>query len=367
MSYRPGNMGMSDAIALVFMVTISRVFLTGLPRLLESAGQLLWLVIVVAGTVSIGVALAMIYVAEHVSGDLLTITERLWGRAGAWIVGLFYMVVFWANAVVLLRQYAEHTLLTALPSINFLQSLLWYVIPAVLFIYLGIEAISRTMWLLLPFISASFIIVWLCIFPYAYIYNLFPWGATGYENVIQAVITGPGADVGVMLILIFAPMFQDARYLRTGVIFGMVISTAVNTITALMYVLVFGVNVGQEKILPFFELARLAYLSRYVQHLEAVFIVTWVISGVMAFTISMYIGLYIISRLTGLPSFRPITLTVAMILVFLSMTPTAVNNIIYLDQQWVLWSNIGVYIIPGLLFITFLFKRNKRSDTCAPR
>lgn len=364
MSYQPGKMGMADAMSLVCFATLARVFLTGLPRLAEEAAGLEWLVIFVASLFTAVMAYLLLFVRAQIHGDLIEMTERLIGRPGAWAVGLYYIFMFHSNVVVLLRQYAENTLLTAIPNIDFQQALLWYAVPAAIILYLGIEVIARGIWLLTPIIFLSFILTWIMAAPFYQYLNLAPWMGTGLAKVAKTSVLGAGFDVGIIVIFILAPAFQNTRTMKIGIVFGLGLSTAIKCITALCYIMAFGDIVGAEKILPFFELSRLVYLGRYIQHIESIFILTWVIGGIIFVAISMYMGLFLIGRLLGMPTFRPLIPVFTVILTQLAMIPPSIDDVIKLDALWIQLGNIGIYIIPVILLLVTFIRKKRRSASC---
>jgi hypothetical protein len=125
--------------------------------------------------------------------------------------------------------------------------------------------------------------------------------------------------------------------------------------------MVFGVSVGREKVLPFFEMARLVYLSRYLQRIEALFIMLWVVAGVLGIAVDVYMGLYLLTRLLHLPSMRPILPIVMIILVELGMMPPDIVTAIELENLVIsTYFKIGLYVIPAILLITAWFKNRKK-------
>jgi hypothetical protein len=119
--------------------------------------------------------------------------------------------------------------------------------------------------------------------------------------------------------------------------------------------------VGVEKTLPFFEMSRLVYLSRYVQRIEALFIVIWVITGLLAIAINIFAALYLVARPLGLPSLRPLVPVMAMIVVNLAVIPHDIGAVVAADNSLVVVLSVGVYGGPLLLTaMAYLKGRRKK-------
>lgn len=75
---------------------------------------------------------------------------KLVGKIGGWLIIAAYIIMFLSNSALLLRQYAEYTLITALPQVNFQFMIIWYAVTIGIVCYLGIEALCRTGYIMLP-------------------------------------------------------------------------------------------------------------------------------------------------------------------------------------------------------------------------
>lgn len=111
--------------------------------------------------------------------------------------------------------------------------------------------------------------------------------------------------------------------------------------------------------MPFFEMARLIYLGRFFQHIEAMFILSWVILGALAIAIHFFVVSYLLGRLLNLPVIRPIMPCLAMIMSSLAMIPDNLNRAVQLDKQLIVFNDAAIYGIPLLLLIGFWLKQRK--------
>lgn len=366
MSYQPGKMGVAEGMALVFMITFVSVFMTVPAIIVDAADTLGWLAVLVHGLTSMAMFFIVCYVFSQIDGDLYEVCEKLLGRIGAWIVSLYFCIAFFAHYIVILRQFAENTLLTALPQADFTVVIGAYAIVAGIIVYLGIEGLSRASYLILPFAVVALLAVLLLLAPFYNPYHLFPLQGNGILEALFYGASTAGANIGVFGLAIIAGSFQNRQTLQNSSLYGLALSTGLRGFSVLVYILTFGLPVAREKILPFFEMARLVYLSRYLQRVEALFILLWVIIGSLAAAAYLYFGLYLITRILRLPTFRPIITSVGVILAMVAMIPPNVAEVAMLHSYLIqTYFNFGTYVIPVVLLVALLLKKRKEKDLCA--
>ncbi|WP_371379189.1 GerAB/ArcD/ProY family transporter [Sporomusa aerivorans] len=360
MSYRPGQAGLAEGVAFAFIATVPRIFLTTPAITTGQSGELSWAVPLINGVCSMIMFFLILYVAERVPGDLLAVCRQLLGNPFAWLTGLFYIALFWGNSILLLRQYTENTLVTALPYVDFHIVIAWYSFVIGFFIFTGHSTIIRVSYLVLPWLLASILAVFALLASKYNVYNLIPWQGNGLINGLKLGIMVAGYDISVFALIIMAPSFQNHRTVRAAGIYGLSLSVMLKTLITLVYLLVFGTEVGMEKTLPFFEMSRLIYISRFVQHVEALLIALWVVTGLLAITANLYVVVYLMSRLLNLPAIRPIAPLITVITACLAMLPKNFDDVVVLDGSFNLVSGAGLYFIPVILTLTTLLKLRKK-------
>lgn len=367
MSYHPGRMGLAEGTALVFIILFPRVFLTAPANMVTIAASAGWWVDILAAIPAIIAVLIIRYVYQYVQGDIVNVAERLFGRMGAWLFSILGIIVFFTNAAILLRQFAENTLLTALPQIEFSFIVGWYAVVVALAAWFGLETLARGTYLLMPMSIFSLLAVLLLLVPYYDIYNLTPWVGKGILPSLKQTVLTAGINTGGLILMVVAPALQNLRTFTWASIFGIVSSVSIKGLSIMVFTMVFGVNGATEKILPFFEMARLVYLSRYVQRIESLFIILWVVVGVLGIAISIYMGTYFITRMLLLPTMRPLIPLSAYLIAQLAMMPPDIATVIRLDSLFVVTVfNAGLYLMPTAMLLAVLWhKRKGRAHSCS--
>lgn len=362
MSYQHGPLGQVAAIGIIFNISMVRVFLSNPVQVIDVSGEVAWLVIIVAGLISIAASFVFLYVYKRVPGDLYQITEQLLGSWVARVMALVCISLLLANAIFLFRQFTENTLLTALPNTDFQVVSFGYALCVLIILYTGIEAIGRSIYIIIPFGVIGLTAVFLLLYPYYDIYNLAPWLGYGIKQAIIASFASSGYNLsGFLALTILAPSLQSYRTVRTAMVFGLGGSALIKSASLGVFVLVFGVQVGLEKVLPFYEMARLVYISRYVQRIESLFILLWVIAGTFAVAVSLYFTLFMLARVFDLPALKPIMPISIIIVEQVASLPEDIISTIQMDGYLHTTVFAGCEIaIPFILLLALWIKNLKR-------
>lgn len=359
-TYNPAKMGIAEGIALVFGMLMSRMFVSSIALQISEVRQGLLLGMLIDHIISFLIIMMLVYVQKKVSGDIVNVCRHLVGKFGAWVIIAAYICMFFGNSALLLRQYAEYTIHTALPRVDFQLVIAWYAMTVGILCYIGIEALARTGYILLPLLVFAMTAIFVMLKPFYIVYNLVPWQGNGLLPSVQGGINGVGYDFGILALIIMAPAFQNTTTIKRAALYSIGTAVVIKIWFVLVYIMVFGTIVGSEKSMPFFELARLVYLNLYIQRMESLFIVIWVFFGILAVAGSLYMALYLIATLFKLPTIRPIVPISTIIIANLAIYPQNIGAAIAIDQRLLIFFNIGMYIFPSILFIRALFKRRKK-------
>lgn len=357
------RMSISDGVALVVFMLISRLFLANTAEAVNQGAGLAWLHYAVAAVPALVAGLVLIFLQNRCGGDLLSTVEILLGKNSFYLVGIFYVAIFLFNSVFLTRQISENSLLIGLKDIDLALIAALYVAASGISVYFGLEALARTAYILLPVIVGWMFFIFAMLIPYYNIYNLAPWQGTGASTVIYHGLANAGANIGVLIIPILAPFFQNLRTKVESVFWGSAAAALLKILFVIVFLLTIGVETGREIINPFYEISSMAYFDKYFERLESFTVFLLVFLGITGIGVSMYIVLYLTARMFDLPTARPLIPLLSVIVYYLARLPDNAMSALEADLFTVkVYFGLGLYVVPGLLGAAFLFRnfRNKR-------
>lgn len=359
MSHKPGNMGLSEAAALVFAVGVTPVFLSIWSTVIDRAATAAWATPLITGLINLAALFAIFHVMARVPGDFHAVAATLLGPLAARILSGYLVVCFFVTAVLQIRQFAENTLLTALPEIDIATIMGWYGFAAAAAVYLGIEALARAARIVLPAGIALLAVGIAALAERFDIHNLMPWQGSGTPVLVNGLAT-TGVFLAAFILPILAPSFQNLATMKKAALLGLGMASVVRSFTLFVYVGIFSVAVGKEKVLPFFELARLVYLNRFVQRLESFFILIWVFAGMTMIAVNLYLSAHLLARLFALPTLRPVAVPLVIVAIqaafFIPDLTTAIELSLVVEGQF---QTVGVVAIPVVLLAGLYLKKGR--------
>ena len=355
------RLGIGEGAGLIYFTIFPLLFLSTPSEMTEASGSISWLTPLLGG-LSGG---CLLWIQQSLLTDshshLLQLTEDLLGKGASYALGLFYFFALFSTACLWTRQYAENTLLVALPVIEFNHIILVYLVSVLVMVYVGIEALSRTCYLIMPLSIVGLFVVFAGLTPEMEPLYLFPLLGYGIPSLIDPLLFYTGATAPAAMMMVLAPSFQNKSAVRQVILYGIGVSAITSSVAFAVYVAVFAVTVGSEKILPFFDMTRLVYINRYIQRIESLLILLWVVVGIVGIAVCLYGALTIISQLFRLPTFTPLLLPLGIIMITVAALPMDANQTLLINK--VFFSKI---LAPGFVITTLALllaaKRKKRRD-----
>ena len=359
-AFQTGKMGVAEGIAIIFFLLMPRLFLSRVAELVENAGQVAWLVVAIDAVYPFTAAFMLCTVMSPSPKNFFEICQKLLGKPAAFLVCMYYIFSLAANSSSLLRQYCENTITTALPDADIEIIALLYLVTIAGLCWMGAEAVARSGMIVLPVIVVSLLFIMGALYPFYGFYNLSPWRGYGVDIAIRSGISEAGLNMSMIAVFIFWPAFQTGRTVKKVLLAAFGFSVFLKVIFYVVFVLAFGMAVSSERAMPFYEMAKLVYINPYVQRVESFFIVDWCWIGILAVSLNLYAALYLCCQIFHLPDIRPLIVPAVFTMGSISLLPENLTTILVLDRNLVHVANIGIYIVPTLLFILFKLKQGKR-------
>jgi len=364
---KEGTFGPGEAIILLGISNIARIFLSYPRSLVEIGGSAAWM----TPLGGLAAALAGIYLMSLVlkkspGSTIIEITEMVFGPFIGMAVNILIIAhILEMGGALFIREFSEAMLITTLrfAPISVIDAV--FLAMGLLGAYLGIEALARTARLIYPYILGGLIILIFTLIPFWNFHNLLPVFGKGPKEVF---LLGTYSTAGIAEIIIAGVIVQAMGgaeiFARIGYR-SMLIGFAFLIITLAVLVLTYNWPISEEFTLPFLRLARTIYLGRFIQRLEAIFILVWVFVGALKIALLLYGAAVSLARSLKLPDYRPLIWPLGLAMFILGLLPLDMLAAIKLDivylRSFVLIPN---YLLPLLILAVFWFKgRRERAGS----
>lgn len=236
---------------------------------------------------------------------------------------------------------------------------IFFGIAIIISLYLGIRGIFRTASLIAPLIGLGFLFMFIILFKYVDLTNFTPIFGNGIKSFWAQGLTRIGRFEGVFYFLLISPYVKNQKKIAY-MSFLQTILLILPTMFLLVGILPYPTII--ENYFPVFELTRLISLGRFIQRVDSIFILLWILATFVYMSLTMHFMIFYIQKIFKLkysgrliPLLTMIVIAVSTIFVNLEVT-IKIRNFLF------------IYITPFILFILpFIFlviARIKRRIQC---
>lgn len=353
-----GKLGPAEAVVLLAITMSSRVFLPWPRYLFEIGANAAWLTPVGGLLVALlGVFMINKLLAKNPGKNIAQITEDTLGPYLGTAVNLIYVLFFLFVSLDFTRVFSEAMITAALSQTPISVITLGFLAVSLLGAYLGIEAMARTARLTYPFIFIGVIVLLASLYPLWNLHNLFPILGNGPYNVFALGTFSTAAVTEIILLGVFANVLGGHKY-TTKIGINMVL-LSFGFLILLLFVtsLTYNWSMAQEFTLPFHRVARVIYLGRFFQRVEAIYIIIWSFFAIAKIALTLYAAAFVLAQVLKLPYYRPLIWPLGMVVFTSSLLPpdlpaaVGIDNVILRPAAW-----LPSYIIPAILLLILSFK-----------
>ncbi|MDA8210631.1 MAG: endospore germination permease [Clostridia bacterium] len=354
---REGHIGYREAVALLAIMLITKVFLTCPSNISDLGGTAGWLVVLVYLLVAVVAVLpGLALLKRYPDRTLIEVAEEFGGAITGILVALLLFGYFLLSTVIIMRQFTETVIVALLPTTPISLITVFFLLGMLYPCYQGIESLTRGAWLLMPFFALGLFGVLALVLPWANPDYLFPFWGPGLPAILKAGPMKSSMLGEILLVTLLNPYLRDRQKVTAVVMSSLIISGLIFTLTVLVYQMVFPYPAsGTEITYPMYNLARLIYFGRFVQRVESIFIFIWVFSLLVNVSALFYGTTVSLARGLNLPFYRPLLFPVAVLIYSLNFLILNFPTAAWLDAE--VLHNYGWIIAFGLPALVWLLAK----------
>ncbi|NLK52535.1 MAG: endospore germination permease [Syntrophomonadaceae bacterium] len=324
--------------------------------------QAAWMVLLLVGGLSgIGVVILMRLMEHYPDQSIIEVSQEVLGPVPGFMIGMIFFFFFLLAAVLFLRVEADRIVTVYLPDTPTSVLVLFMLITGVVSAFIGLESLSRTLHILSIPLIASIILPLILAYNFWDWNNLFPLWGSGLSGILKGgfLLSGMFADI-----LILALIYPSIRVNKTAQIWSkaLILGVSTNVATTIGVLLVFPIPNINENLFPVVQTARLVFLSRFVQRVDAFFAFFWMIAIMLKFNVLFYASCISLTRLLKLPYYKPLIYPLSVIVFALAFIPKDIIQV----TEWIAlgawrWNGLIAYGLPALLLLIHHLKPKPRS------
>ncbi len=332
---------------------------------LAEAGNDVWISNIIASIVGYIVIFShYIPLSQRPDLSLTEIYNAYWGKFVGGIVSLFYVLYFFLLCCLIVSDVFYFGKIT-MPETPGYIFIIFFIIPPIYGVKLGLETLSRLLEFLLPIFIVIYCSLFLMVFPKLDFTRLLPLLPDGIKPVIAGAIPNMNFPYAQLLPLVYFYKYSNinpkgkAMYLKS-VFWGILLSTILLTLRSIASASAFGNDTLMTLTYPPFSTIRLIEIGEVLERLDALFLAVFYVTTFFKFSITYFVICEIISDYFKVGSPKDYALPVAL-LIGVSM-PFLIPRFDVILQTVVPYFFISMplfFPIPLMLYCTMRLKRPK--------
>ncbi|WP_048743729.1 endospore germination permease [Paenibacillus sp. P22] len=349
------RIGVRETASIGIIFIIAKIFLPFQRSLAEIGGTAAWIIALIAAMLCPLTWWSIRGVLRHASGGstLIEATEEIWGPWLGTIWNLVYFTFFFTITFLVLREFSELLASDILPRTPMNIIMIAMLIPIAVVAYAGLEAIGRFCWSAAGLIVASVVIVLMGgLMTHFEPDALLPFWGTGRSRVLSLGLVKSSLFSEMLVFGFLLPRLRKTSQWPKAAWWCMSVSAFTIFITTFVYLFVFPYPTAIRLNVPMFELSRLVIFGRWIQRLESVFLISWLICAVVKLAIGLYCSAATLSQMMKLPKVQPVIFPLALLVYACSILPGSEMEAVLWDGQYL--RTYGSLVSIGIPMLTWL-------------
>ncbi len=355
--------GTYEAISLVMILMITKIFYTSIAVLIKAEGTAAWYGTLVSCVTSLFFFFLLYLLMKRFPGkNIIQIFEVVMGKIIGKVLILGFCAYFLYYAASNLREFIEMIKAYNLPYTPPSILMIGFISVSAIIAYYGLEGIARVSKIVFIPILVGLALILLLASPFYDPDFLKPYLGYGLQKTLAiGFLRSSAYEEFFVLAIIITSIHGLKTFKKVGIL--SIISTGV--IFSLCYIcnlMAFHYSVGGENLSGLFQLSKIIYFSRFIQRFESIFLFIWVIASLIAVSAAFYFSIDLYKNAFNIKNHRPIILPFALLLFVITMIPSGISEVVQVNILFIRqYSMIFVYGVPLLVFLFSLILR-KRGD-----
>jgi len=278
------------------------------------------------------------------NSDIIDISEFLGGKFLKIIIGIIFVAFFLFVAYVTLSDFAN-----LLKTIYFKNSplifiLLFFMIGILIANLVGFKSIIHTICIIIPFTLASIIIALFAIYDEISINKFSPFFGYNFKTTFVDGLLNIFSLYFISYYYFLIPLLKNSFDYKKITVTSYIFSWILLFLTVISISTVYSMNDNSEPLNSLYLLSRRIELGNFLQRLDAIFILLWLISVFCYLSVSVFMISRILQKMTNVENQKMFAFPVVSIFLGLCLFPFNSQVSHFIENT------IYRYLIIGLIF-----------------
>lgn len=317
------KIGFIEAIALISIVMINKIILNTPKEIISSTGSSSWLNVLYISIIVVFVVWIISFLFKKFQGkDILDVCEFLGGNTLKIIVGILYMFTLLLVPMFVIKNFSETLQIIYFKTSPLIYIVLFFIVSSTIANKFSIKVLSKANLIIIPIVFFSIIFILLSSIKDFKVERIFPILGYGVNETFFSGLSNLFSFSGICYLLFLNPFLDKTQDFKKISIISIIISGIYLflSVTCILLSLSFTFKSGES--FSLYLLTRNLEYGRFIQRIDAVFILIWIISTLSYISIAIYFCIYIFKKLTKICDTSTINYTINLLILTILLLPS---------------------------------------------
>jgi spore germination protein (amino acid permease) len=349
-----------EIISIILMIMINKLILNVPYYIVNLTGNGSIINIVYIGIIDFIFLLIIIKLFNNFeNADILDISEILGGKILKTIIGIACIILFLLVSFITLLDFSNVLHKIYFSDFSIIYILLFFIVGILVANLVGLKPIARTTTFVIPFAILSILITFFAVLKDLKLDTITPIFGESYYNTFVVGASNSFAMYMLIYIYFIKPLLKNPKDFKKISIISYIISLIILLLTVISMLTLFNSGSGNAPINSLFLLSRQIQLGTFVQRVDALFVLFWILSIFSYLSFVIFLINRIIKKLTNISNEKMISYSTCSILFGLSLIPLNIAQVTFIENIIYRYVILGFIFGIGLILLIFASIKNK--------
>ncbi len=341
-----------QAIALIIIIMINKLILNVPFYIVDLVGNGAIVNIIYISIIDFIGLLIIIKLFEKFEGkDILDISEFVGTSKLKVVIGILSIALLFSVAFITIIDFSNvlHTIYFS--GFPIIYILIFFIVGILIANLINFQAISNVISFIAPFAIASILITFFARIGDFDVTNLTPILGENYHTTFVMGLLNTFAMYFIVYIYFLKPLLQNETEFKKISIISYIISVIMLLLTVVPILTLFNTADGNEPINSLFLLARQIEFGNFIQRVDAIFILLWILSIYAYLSFVIFLINRIIKKITNISNEKMLSFSTCSILFGLALIPLNMSHIHFIEDTVYRFMVIGFIFGIGILLL----------------
>lgn len=328
------KIGKVEAICAVCIIMVNRIILNLPYSILQTTGSGSLINLIYIGIIGLGfVILINKLYKSFPNSDIIDLAEFCGGKVLKTLVGIFFLCFFFFTSFITLSDFTNLLKIIYFNNSPTIFILLIFILSLLISNLIGFRSIIKTICLIVPFTIISILITFFATYDEFSLDKFTPILGNGAESVFWYGLTNLFSFSIINFFFFFKPLLKDSFDFPKVTIISYIISWVLLFITIVSLLTIFHVNNDSVNINFLYLLARKISFGDFLQRIDALFILLWILSIFSYLSVITFVINNIFKKMTNSLDSKPFSYFASILLLGICLCPVNIAELKILQND----------------------------------